>query len=55
VALSRVYDNEHWASDVLVGSAIGFAIGHLVVRNESKLKVLPVSPTGPGISFVYSF
>ncbi len=55
VALSRVYDNEHWASDVFVGSALGFAIGQLVVKNESKLKVLPVSPTGPGISLVYSF
>ena len=54
-SLSRVYDNHHWASDVLVGSAIGFAIGQLVVRNESKLKVLPVSPTGPGISLVYPF
>ena len=54
-ALSRVYDNQHWASDVLIGSAIGFGIGKLVVRNESRLKVLPVSPTGPGISLVYSF
>lgn len=54
-ALSRVYDNEHWASDVVVGSALGFAIGQLVVRNESKLKVLPVSPTGPGISLIYPF
>lgn len=54
-ALSRVYDNDHWASDVLIGSAIGFAIGKLVVGNERKLKVLPVSPTGPGISLVYPF
>ncbi len=54
-ALSRVYDNQHWVSDVLIGSVIGFGIGKLVVRNESKLKVLPVSPTGPGISLVYSF
>lgn len=54
-ALSRIYDNDHWASDVLVGSVIGFAIGKLVVRNEGKLKVLPVAPTGPGISLVYSF
>lgn len=53
VALSRVYDNEHWASDVLVGSVIGFAIGNLIVRNESKLKVLPVAPTGLGISLIY--
>ena len=55
VALSRVYDNKHWASDVLIGSAIGFGIGQLVVRNDSRLKILPVSPTGPGISLVYAF
>jgi len=54
-ALSRVYDNNHWASDVVFGAAIGFAIGKLVVRNERRLKVLPVSPAGPGISIVYTF
>ncbi|MBL7110701.1 MAG: phosphatase PAP2 family protein [Bacteroidales bacterium] len=54
-ALSRVYDNEHWASDVVFGSVVGFAVGKLVMKNESKLKVLPVSPTGPGISLVYPF
>ncbi|NQV01394.1 MAG: phosphatase PAP2 family protein [Bacteroidia bacterium] len=54
-ALSRVYDNKHWASDILIGSVVGFAIGKLVVRNEGKLKVLPASPTGPGISLVYPF
>ncbi|MFH1296654.1 MAG: phosphatase PAP2 family protein [Bacteroidota bacterium] len=54
-ALSRVYDNKHWVSDVVLGSVVGFAIGKLVIKNESKLKVLPVSPTGPGISLVYPF
>ncbi|MFH1160620.1 MAG: phosphatase PAP2 family protein [bacterium] len=54
-ALSRIYDNDHWASDVLAGSVIGFGIGQLVVHNESRLKVIPVSPTGAGISLVYQF
>jgi membrane-associated phospholipid phosphatase len=31
-AVSRVYRNRHWASDVVLGSAIGFAGGHAVVR-----------------------
>lgn len=55
VALSRVYDNDHWASDVLFGSALGFAIGKLVLRNERKLNVFPVSQNGPGITLVYRF
>jgi len=54
-ALSRIYDNKHWASDVVAGSAIGFGIGQLVVHNESRLKVLPASPNGAGISLVYRF
>lgn len=31
-AVSRVFDNRHWASDVLMGSAIGIIGGHGVVR-----------------------
>jgi membrane-associated phospholipid phosphatase len=27
VALSRIHDNQHWASDVLIGSALGYFIG----------------------------
>jgi len=32
VGLSRINDNEHWASDVFVGSIIGIAIGRAVVK-----------------------
>jgi membrane-associated phospholipid phosphatase len=32
VALSRVYKNEHWASDVVAGAGIGTLSGLLVVR-----------------------
>jgi membrane-associated phospholipid phosphatase len=31
-AASRVYRNRHWTSDAVLGSAIGFAGGHAVVR-----------------------
>ena len=31
-AASRVYRDRHWTSDVVLGSAIGFAGGHAVVR-----------------------
>jgi membrane-associated phospholipid phosphatase len=32
VALSRMYDNKHWASDVIVGAMIGQFAGRKVVR-----------------------
>lgn len=31
-AASRVYNNKHWTSDVVLGSAIGFVTGRAVVR-----------------------
>jgi len=46
-ALSRVNDNKHWASDVFVGSAIGFFTAKSILRlhnsnNKGKLTVFPV-------------
>lgn len=31
-SMSRMYHDTHWASDVLMGSAIGYVTGHAVVR-----------------------
>ncbi|MEO6000295.1 MAG: phosphatase PAP2 family protein [Chitinophagaceae bacterium] len=36
VSLSRMTENKHWASDVLVGAAIGYFSGRQVVRNYRK-------------------
>jgi membrane-associated phospholipid phosphatase len=55
-ALSRMAVNDHWASDVLVGSALGFAVGSMVYFNiQKKFEVIPVSPTGPGATLIYHF
>ena len=55
-ALYRLAVNDHWASDVLFGSALGFAVGSLVYFNANKkLQVVPVSSTGMGITLIYRF
>jgi len=54
-AASRVYQNDHWFSDIFVGSALGYGIGRLIMFNHiKKLKILPVSTTGMGVTFIYS-
>ncbi len=44
-AVSRLYDNEHWASDVVVGSALGFVTGRFMWKQSRKanarLVILP--------------
>ena len=35
-SLSRVYQNRHWASDVIIGSAIGHYVTKTVIRAEDK-------------------
>ena len=46
-AAYRLAMNDHWASDVLFGSALGFAVGSMVFFNANKkLQIIPVSSTG---------
>jgi len=55
-ALYRTMVNDHWASDVLFGSALGFAIGSMVYFNANKkLQIIPVSSTGLGATLIYHF
>jgi len=35
-AVSRLYDNKHWASDVLIGSALGFVTGRFMWKQSRK-------------------
>lgn len=59
--LSRIYDNKHWASDVLFGAAIGYFVGKTVVKyhtlqSSPDLKILPtVSQQGFGLTAEYRF
>lgn len=36
--LSRIYDNKHWASDVLLGAAMGIGISKVIYINNKKSK-----------------
>jgi len=59
VALSRVTENKHWLSDSLVGSALGYVIGRLVVRNHrSRYHMTPadgLAQGSPSVAFTFSF
>jgi undecaprenyl-diphosphatase len=41
VGLSRIYQGEHYPSDVLVGAAIGVGVGYLTLKLEKQLAKLP--------------
>lgn len=43
--LSRIYDNKHWASDILIGAALGFGIGKLVYRSSINNYNFTIIPT----------
>lgn len=53
--VARMYDDKHWSSDVIVGAALGYAIGTFVVnRQHSKILTLPIiSSNFTGLSFYY--
>ena len=59
VAVSRVVNNEHWVSDVLAGSLLGYFIGKQVLalnRPSAKNKPkLSVAPAPGGFSLALSF
>jgi len=54
VGLSRIYDDKHWSSDVLIGAALGFAVGKTVYHLMEGNKNLSLGITGRGnFSLVY--
>ena len=53
VGLSRVYDNKHWPSDVLIGAALGYAIGRTVYSIMSHESKFSMGISNTGVSVVY--
>jgi membrane-associated phospholipid phosphatase len=58
-ALARINDNAHWASDVLVGSAIGYSTAKMIVKLHKKGSNFAVAPAavglGQGLAMSYKF
>lgn len=48
--ISRIHDNRHWASDVVMGAAFGYAVAKLVYNEDNW--GIRVAPTGDGIGMV---
>ena len=58
VALSRVYDNKHWASDVIAGAALGYAVSRFCYNNDkrrSNFSNITLLPQNNGLLMVYRF
>ena len=57
-ALSRVHDNKHWASDIFLGSAIGFFTAKAILKlNRGYIDNISISPAmidnSSGVSIRY--
>lgn len=50
VGFSRMYDDKHWASDVLLGAAIGELAGRVVTNHYARKGSLTVVPSVSGSS-----
>ncbi|MBU0474309.1 MAG: phosphatase PAP2 family protein [Bacteroidetes bacterium] len=54
-ATSRIYQNYHWTSDVLLGAAIGYFTGKYVTDLHKRNELIPTITNTPLISFSLSF
>ena len=57
VGYSRIYHNQHWVSDVLMGAAIGYFSGEFVVNHSNQVNETKVSifPLPGGLAFQINF
>lgn len=45
-SLSRVYNDKHWASDIFIGSAIGYFTGRFMWKRNRSVTLLPFHQSG---------
>ncbi len=53
-SISRVHDNNHWASDAFVGAVIGYVSAKLVLGSTPRLQLLP-NPELAGVNMYFLF
>ncbi len=57
-ALSRVYSDDHWVSDIVLGSVIGYLSGTAVARlheTDASSSSIELRPTGNGLCIEWKF
>jgi membrane-associated phospholipid phosphatase len=56
IGISRITENRHWATDVLVGAALGYLSGRQVVNNYHRYAFLKASGKKPApLTFTFSY
>jgi membrane-associated phospholipid phosphatase len=60
VSAERVYDNQHFTSDVLAGAALGYAVGKALAwrhtYGDRGISFMPLAvPGGGGVTLQYRF
>ncbi|MCK4346267.1 MAG: phosphatase PAP2 family protein [Bacteroidales bacterium] len=53
--ISRVYENKHWSSDVLIGAVFGYAMGKLIYnKNNWGIHIKPATtPEVIGMTLIF--
>jgi hypothetical protein len=61
LAVSNIQGHHHWVSDMVAGSAIGYGIGSLLLKNDrewriGQMQAMPiVTPDGAGLTLGMQF
>ena len=55
IGISRITENKHWATDVIVGATLGYLSGNLVVNNYHRYVTKKESQKRGALSFTLSY
>ena len=60
MSLSRIYEDAHWTSDVLLGALVGYTVARMTLRTDNRflanITILPyLTKDERGLKFQYRF